>query len=198
MSTAVCDRLTGKNIGNLDDQYLTVLALAARDGDPERVEAFTRAVYMDVLRFVAYLGGAQTAEDLTQETFARMLSSLPRFAGRSSARTWLLSIARRVVVDRFRHAAARPAVADLFDWESAVERTGSRGWIGEEEGVVLADLLARVPAEQRRAFVLTQVAGLPYAEAARMIGCPVGTVRSRVARARRHLIESLHAAERQG
>lgn len=104
------------------DDHLTVLALAAREGAPADVAAFTGAVYTDVRRFIAYLAGAHSAEDLTQETFVRVLRSLPGFAGRSSARTWLLSIARRVVVDRFRSAASRPVVADLADWQATAER----------------------------------------------------------------------------
>lgn len=177
------------------DDHLTVLALAAREGAPADVAAFTGAVYTDVRRFIAYLAGAHSAEDLTQETFVRVLRSLPGFAGRSSARTWLLSIARRVVVDRFRSAASRPVVADLADWQATAERCQPRGLPGREDGVALADLLARVPRERREAFMLTQLMGLPYAEAAAMIGCPIGTVRSRVARARSQLIASLKAAD---
>ncbi|MGW4424843.1 sigma-70 family RNA polymerase sigma factor [Streptosporangium sp. NPDC004631] len=177
------------------DDHLTVLALAAREGAPADVAAFTGAVYTDVRRFIAYLAGAHSAEDLTQETFVRVLRSLPGFAGRSSARTWLLSIARRVVVDRFRSAASRPVVADLADWQATAERCQPRGLPGCEDGVALADLLARVPRERREAFMLTQLMGLPYAEAAAMIGCPIGTVRSRVARARSQLIASLKAAD---
>ena len=51
----------------------------------------------------------------------------------------------------------------------------------------MADLLARLDADRREAFVLTQLLGLPYAEAAEVAGCPVGTIRSRVARARADL-----------
>ncbi len=61
--------------------------------------------------------------------------------------------------------------------------------------MALGDLLDRVPAQRREAFVLTQVVGLSYAEAAEVAGCPVGTVRSRVARAREELIARLRAAE---
>ncbi|MEV4091129.1 sigma-70 family RNA polymerase sigma factor [Streptosporangium saharense] len=173
---------------------MTALALASRTGTPATVEAFVRAVYPDVRRFVTHLAGPQAAEDLTQETFVRVLLALPRFAGRSSARTWLLSIARRVVIDRFRSAARRPLLADLADWQSAAERHQPLGLPGREDGVALADLLSRVPRERREAFVLTQLAGVPYGEAAELIGCPIGTVRSRVARARSQLIASLTAA----
>ncbi|MEV0758377.1 sigma-70 family RNA polymerase sigma factor [Streptosporangium sp. NPDC050280] len=178
------------------DDHLTVLALTARSGAPADVEAFTRAVYAEVRRFVAHLAGSASAEDLTQETFVRVLRSLPHFAGRSSARTWLLSIARRVVVDRFRSASRRPAIADLADWQGVAERRQPVGLPGCEDQVALADLLAQVPRERREAFVLTQIVGMPYAEAALLIGCPIGTVRSRVARARTQLIESLEAADR--
>jgi RNA polymerase sigma-70 factor (ECF subfamily) len=190
-------RALGDDIAGVrsDDEHVTMLALVARNGDPEDVEAFIRAVYTDVRRFVAYLAGAHQAEDLTQETFLRALGSLPRFAGRSSGRTWLLSIARRVVVDRFRSAASRPVVADLADWQSAAENCQPRGLSGAEDVVALTDLLHRIPLERREAFVLTQVLGLPYAEVAELLGCPIGTVRSRVARARSELAESFLAAD---
>ncbi|GIH23640.1 RNA polymerase sigma factor [Acrocarpospora phusangensis] len=177
-----------------DDDRLTGLALTAREGRPADLDAFARAAYPDVRRFLVHLTDRETADDLTQETFLRMLASLPGFAGRSSARTWLLSIARRVVVDRFRAAAARPRIADLPDWQATAERRQRRDVPGPEDWVALADLLAHVPYERREAFVLTQVLGVPYAEAARMLGCPIGTVRSRVARARTQLISFWTAA----
>ncbi|WP_369360779.1 sigma-70 family RNA polymerase sigma factor [Streptomyces sp. cg2] len=179
----------------MDDEQVTALALAARAGDSAAVEAFVRATQRDVWRFVAHLTDAQSADDLAQETFLRALGGLSRFAGRSSARTWLLSIARRVVVDRYRAASARPRKADVADWEASAERCQPHGLPGFEEGVALDELLAGIPDDRREAFVLTQVVGLPYAEAAQVVGCPVGTVRSRVARARDQLITMLRAAE---
>ncbi|MFI5528198.1 sigma-70 family RNA polymerase sigma factor [Kitasatospora sp. NPDC051853] len=181
-----------------DDPTVTAWALAAREGDPAAVERFVRATRMDVWRYVAHLSGEpQAADDLTQETFLRALRSLPRFEARSSARTWLLSIARRTVVDRFRFAAARPRLLDTDDWQGAAERAQSCDLPGFEEGVALSELLAALPAERREAFVLTAVRGLPYEEAARLTGCPIGTVRSRVNRARAALIRQLAEAERQ-
>ncbi|MET8299145.1 sigma-70 family RNA polymerase sigma factor [Streptomyces sp. NPDC006678] len=178
------------------DDTVTELALAARDGDPGTVDRFVRAIHRDVWRYVAYLSAdPQAADDLTQETFLRALGSLHRFEGRSSARTWLLSIARRTVVDNLRHTAARPRVSDLEDWQSAAERTQPRDLPGFEDGIALAELLALIPSERREAFVLTQLLGLPYAEAAAAINCPIGTVRSRVARARTSLVELLREAE---
>ncbi|MGW1106452.1 sigma-70 family RNA polymerase sigma factor [Streptomyces sp. NPDC002540] len=178
------------------DEPVTRLALAARDGSPDAVDRFVRALHRDVWRYVAHLGAdPQAADDLTQETFLRALCSLHRFEGRSSARTWLLSIARRTVVDSLRRAAARPRISDRDDWQTAVERTQPRDLPGFEDGVALADLLAALPAERRESFVLTQLVGLPYVEAAAALGCPVGTVRSRVSRARGALLDLLRDAE---
>ncbi|ANS62448.1 ECF subfamily RNA polymerase sigma factor [Streptomyces lincolnensis] len=178
------------------DESTTAWALAARAGDPAAVERFVRALHPDVVRYVAHLSSdPQAADDLAQDTFLRALGSLHRFEGRSSARTWLLSIARRAVIDSYRYAAARPRLCGADDWSVAVEHAQPNGLPGFDDGVALLDLLDALPDKRREAFVLTQLIGLPYAEAAEASGCPVGTVRSRVARARATLIELLAEAE---
>ena len=172
------------------DASATAWALAARAGDADAVDHFVRALHRDVLRYVSHLcGDPQAVDDLAQDTFLRALGSLHRFEGRSSARAWVLSIARRAVVDGFRHAAVRPRRYDGADWQAAVERAQPRGVPGFEDGIALVDLLGALSDERREAFVLTQMLGLSYAEAAVVSGCPVGTVRSRVARARTALME---------
>ncbi|MFD5812753.1 sigma-70 family RNA polymerase sigma factor [Streptomyces sp. NPDC127038] len=181
------------------DESATAWALAARAGDPAAVERFVRALHRDVVRYVAHLSAdPQAAEDLAQDTFLRALGSLHRFEGRSSARTWLLSIARRAVIDSLRYAAVRPRSAGAADWRTAVERAQPLGLPGFDDGVALRELLDVLPAERREAFVLTQLMGLPYADAAQVSGCPVGTVRSRVARARATLLVLLAEAETGG
>ncbi|MDF6017210.1 sigma-70 family RNA polymerase sigma factor [Streptomyces sp. JH34] len=183
---------TAQPSSSASDVTATRLALAARDGDPVQTDRFVRVLHRDVWRYVAHLSAdTQAADDLTQDVFLRALTGLPGFEGRSSARTWLLAIARRTVADSFRHAAARPRLADRADWQRAAEQAQPCNTPGFEEGVVLAELLSSIPADRREAFVLTQLLGVPYAEAATVIGCPVGTVRSRVARARIALIELL-------
>ncbi|MFF7642824.1 sigma-70 family RNA polymerase sigma factor [Streptomyces canus] len=172
------------------DASATAWALAARAGDTDAVDRFVRALHRDVLRYVSYLcADPQAVDDLAQDTFLRALGSLHRFEGRSSARAWLLSIARRAVIDGFRHASARPRRYDGADWQAAVERAQPQGVPGFDDGIALLDLVAALPAERREAFVLTQMLGLSYEEAAVIGGCPVGTVRSRVARARGELME---------
>ncbi|MEY9490508.1 RNA polymerase sigma-70 factor (ECF subfamily) [Streptomyces calvus] len=185
--------------GRPTDDAATAWALAARGGDADAVDRFVRALHRDVIRYVAHLGAdPQAVDDLTQDTFLRALGSLHRFEGRSSARTWLLAIARRAVADSHRHRAARPRTADVSDWQLSVERAQPRGLPGFDDGIALLDLLDLLPDERREAFVLTQLIGLPYAEAAALGDCPVGTVRSRVARARTTLVALVTEAERTG
>ncbi|TDQ55564.1 sigma-70 family RNA polymerase sigma factor [Actinorugispora endophytica] len=179
----------------MDDARITALALAARDGGSSAVEEFVRATRPHVWRFTAHLTDVQSADDLTQETFVRALRSLAAFAGRAPARSWLLSIARRTVADRYRSAAARPRAAACPDWQTAAEAGLAGGRARFEEEFALTDLLARLPETRRTAFVLTRLQGFSYAEVAELTGVPVGTVRSRVARAREDLIHALRPAE---
>lgn len=164
----------------MDEQLdeVTVLALAARRGDSAAAAAFVRATQADVWRLCAHLGSSATADDLAQDTYARAFASLHRFAGRASARTWLLSIARRVCADAVRSAVRA----------RALRPEPPRVSPDHAESVVLHDLLDALDPERREAFVLTQLVGLSYAEAADVCGCPVGTIRSRVARGRADLV----------
>ncbi|MEO6090028.1 MAG: sigma-70 family RNA polymerase sigma factor [Umezawaea sp.] len=179
-----------------DDAEVTRLALEAREGDRSATEAFVRATQADVWRFVAHLAGdLQLADDLAQETYLRALPSLARFQARSSARTWLLSIARRVVADHIRSVKARPKLNGCDDWQAVAERAQRHAGPGFAEGVVLNEVVASLDPERGAAFLLTQTLGLSYADAAEVCGCPVGTIRSRVARAREDLVELLRADE---
>ncbi|MGY4709958.1 RNA polymerase sigma factor SigC [Mycolicibacterium sp. CBM1] len=180
-------------VGEPDDQ-VTVLALAAGRGDRAALEAFIRATQRDVWRTVAFLGDPGHADDLTQETFLRALGALPRFSGRSSARTWLLSIARRVVVDQIRRNQARPRTGYGIDLDQVLDTRPSAARF--EDIVEIRMLLDGLDADRRHALMLTQVIGLSYAEAAEVCGCPVGTIRSRVARAREELMAAAQRDDR--
>jgi RNA polymerase sigma-70 factor (ECF subfamily) len=162
---------------------VTAAALRARRGDAAAATAFVRATQADVWRLCAHLGSSATADDLTQETYARAFASLHRFLGRSAARTWLLAIARRVCAD-----AVRERVRDR-DRPAPQPRVAA----DHADAVTVAALVASLEDERREAFVLTQLVGLSYAEAAEACDCPVGTIRSRVARARADLVAGLGA-----
>lgn len=175
-----------------DDATVTAWALAAGRGDTEALAAFVRATQADVHRFLVHLSGPADAEDLAQETYLRALRTLPTFAARASARTWLLSVARRVSVDAVRTAVRRPRTQGADDWEGMLDRAAPAR-TGAQEAVLLRALVDELGDERREAFVLTQMLDLSYAEAAQVCGCPVGTIRSRVARAREDLVEALDA-----
>jgi RNA polymerase sigma-70 factor, ECF subfamily len=164
-----------------DFDELTQVALRARRGDAAAAAEFVRATQADVWRLCAHLGSPATADDLTQDTYARAFASLDRFLGRSSARTWLLSIARRVCADEVRSVVRGRSL------QAALGRPAP-GTPDPSEGVTLRALLHALDAARREAFVLTQLVGLSYAEAADVCSCPVGTIRSRVARARADLV----------
>jgi RNA polymerase sigma-70 factor (ECF subfamily) len=170
------------------------LAALAATGDRAAQAELIRLTQADVWRLCVHLADRQVAEDLTQETYLRALPALARFEGRSTLRTWLLSIARRVCADHLRARRRRGLVlvggsSDLTD----LDRDAPADLVG---GTVAAqDVLDRLDPERREAFVLTQLIGLPYAEAAEVVGCPIGTIRSRVARARADLVDALVAAD---
>ena len=167
------------------DDGLDELARRATTGDRVALSDLVRSTQADVWRLCAHLVDRQSADDLTQDVYARAITALPRFRGESSVRLWLLGIARHVCVDEIRRRTRRRRIGVRRDQE--VDRISP-----DESGRVdLDDLLGDLGPDQRAAFVLTQVLGLRYAEAAETLGCPIGTIRSRVARAREHLATAL-------
>jgi RNA polymerase sigma-70 factor (ECF subfamily) len=171
---------------------ITAAALRARRGDRAAATAFVHATQSDVWRLCVNLGSRSNAADLAQETYARAFASLHRFAGRSSARTWLLSIARRVCADE-----VRAAVRERATHASEVQHADQARYAGDHaDAVVLQTMLDTLDPERREAFVLTQLVGLSYAETADVCNCPVGTIRSRVARARADLVSAFGSDHR--
>ena len=166
---------------------LTALLLAAQEGDRLALSTWIRSSQAEVWRLCAQLVSREQADDVTQEVFLRAYRALPAFRGDSSARTWLLSIARRTCADAVRDLRRRRRLAALME-RPVVEPDFARA-------VSVEALLGGLDPERRVAFVLTQVVGLSYAEAAEVCDCPVGTIRSRVARARADLVARLGAAE---
>lgn len=146
--------------------------------DPDAVRQLIEQTQGELRRLLGRLVDPASADDLVQDTYLRALTALPRFRGEASPRTWLFVIARRVAADelraRTRERALLAGVAPLRP--DAASDPG--------DSVVAAELVAALPGARRQAFVLTQLHGLPYADAASVAGVPVGTVRSRVARAR--------------
>jgi RNA polymerase sigma-70 factor, ECF subfamily len=164
------------------DSALDDVARAAACGDAVAFADLVRATQGDVWRACVALVDRDSADDLAQETFLQAHRALSRFDCRSSVRTWLLSIARHVCHDEIRRRTRRRRLATGYVPSVVADHAGE---------VELELVLATLDAERREAFVLTQLIGLSYLEAAQVCGCPVGTIRSRVARARSDLVQAL-------
>ncbi|MEZ5236159.1 MAG: sigma-70 family RNA polymerase sigma factor [Acidimicrobiales bacterium] len=167
------------------------LVEAAREGDPRATQELIRRTQDRVHHLCSCLGSGTDVEDLVQDTYLRALRSLPNFRGSGDSFVpWLLTIARNTCADEVRRRVRRRGLLDrLHAGRERTTDTGYTGWV-ELDGVVAA-----LPPEQREAFVLTQVIGLSYEDAASVCGCPIGTIRSRVARARVAMVSELRAAE---
>ena len=166
------------------DEATRDLVLAA-DGDPSAFDRVVRATERDVRRFLSWWGQpGDDLDDLVQETYLRAFRGLSTFRGDAPARSWLVSIARRATADHVaRGARIKRSAAAVADCPVVVSSS-----IGAAE---LVDVIRSLPQDQLEAFVLVRVMGYSYDEAACIIGCPRGTVQSRVARARLRLVEAL-------
>lgn len=162
--------------------HVTILAMRAKTGDRHALDEFISGTLADVLGVCRYLGKPSDPEDLAQETYTRALGSIHRFRGDGSARAWLLSIARRVCAD----ATRREIRGRRLD-ERLIADLGTTGH-HDEAWVEVDAVLSALDDDRRTAFVLTQLVGLTYEEAAETVGCAIGTIRSRVARARQQLL----------
>ena len=135
------------------------------------------------------LGDRVLAEDVAQEAFLRAWRGLGAFRGDAAFATWLYAIARRAALDEVRRPAVRTVPVEEA-WELADGRA--------DDPVLRGDLdraMQALEPAQREAVLLVGVLGLSYQEAGGMLGCPAGTVASRVFRARVRLAAALSVRE---
>lgn len=169
-----------------------LLTAAAAGAEPAFVELYRRR-RDDVYRFAYALTRSRNgAQDATQEVFLNVLENAGRFdPAKGSVRAWLLGCTRHVVIDRLRSdrrwAQESPEPAAACDAEQRV--------LNEQRLARLHAAIVRLPFEYREALVLCELAELSYAETAAVLDCPVGTVRSRLHRARALLAAAVRAAE---
>ena len=172
----------------MDD--LTRLALAAGGGDRHALASFVRASQGEVWRLCAHLVDRQSADDLTQEVYLRAVPALAKFRGDSSARTWLLTIARRTCADSVRRLVRQRRLAERLRLTTTDDELFAADGAGAS-GSDFDDLIAGLDPDRRAAFVMTQLLGMSYGDVAEVCAVPVGTIRSRVSRARSELLEAL-------
>lgn len=135
---------------------------------------------------VALLRDRTAADDLVQDCLERAISHWHRRRGEGEPRAWLFAILHNLAMTRLRRRASRPGMVPLEDaGEDALAHPPA-----QEDGLHVGDVraaLARLPEAQRTVLLLVAVEDLSYAEAARVLAIPVGTVMSRLSRARERL-----------
>ena len=157
--------------------------------------------YADALHNLArYLTrNAADAEDLVQETYARALRGAAQFTPGTNLKAWLFRILRNTFVSLYRRQRTDPTVGGLDPVDPGATGSDETGWFrGDIEldrlrGVVAEEIEAALMSltEDARAVVLLDLEGLTEGEVADVLGCAVGTVKSRLARARAALRERL-------
>ncbi len=176
----------------------------AQKGD---LEAFNRLVlaYQDVIYTHAFrmLGDESAADDAAQETFIAAYKAICTFRG-GSFRAWLFRIATNQCYDELRRRQRRPTTP-LEPFTADDEGVESPKWMGDDsnspedalEQEALKEALQKclngLPREFRSVVLLIDVQGLDYAEASQALGVPIGTIKSRLARARLRMQHCLQA-----
>jgi RNA polymerase sigma-70 factor (ECF subfamily) len=154
----------------------------AREGDAAAFEDLVRTYQVDVWRFATrFTHDRVLAEDVAQETFLRAFRFLRTYRGESRFTTWLLRIARNCAIDAMRR---NTAVADHDPADTPVAAVA-------EHRTEIDAALAALGSRHREPFLLIEVFGLSYEEASEVLGVRVGTLKSRMHRARQAMIRAL-------
>jgi RNA polymerase sigma-70 factor (ECF subfamily) len=150
----------------------------------------------------------EDARDLVQETYLRAFRTFSSFQEGTNCKAWLFTILFSIFINKYRKQQREPGTVSIEEMEDVFHRTlADSNWetnfaalSGHEwQGTEVQQALARLPEDFRSAVLLVDVEGFTYEEAAAGLNCPVGTLRSRLFRARRALFIALHEyAEKSG
>lgn len=178
------------------DDRAVVARVRAGDAEAyaELVDRYGDRLYSMLLHLAG--GDAEQAGEFVQEAFVRAYERLDRFAGDSSFYTWLYRLARNRAIDLL--AKKRPTAVERPGLEAAADGAGSCSGAGPQRALERAELrdqvhagLARLPVEQREIILLRDFDGHDYAAIAGLLDLTVGTVKSRLNRARAALRDEL-------
>ena len=140
-------------------------------------------------------GSDQAAHDVVQDVWIRVLRGIARLRDGARLRAWLFGITRRTLMDRLRAQYAEPAGDEVDPDTLATEGLDAADDAGRDEASLLAEL-ARLPVVEREVLTLFYLREFSLAEVAALLEIPVGTVKSRLHRARRMLRRDVASADR--
>lgn len=191
-----------RHLRHLDDRSDEELVTAARRGDAAAMEALLQRHFDRVHAVCRRIAGAsRDADDAAQEAMIRIVRSLDRFDGRSAFGTWAYRIATNTALDELRKRTRRPhlrVMADDAPSAEPVDPLADRTVEAVEDRLEIDAALAALPEEFRVPVVMRDVGDLDYSEIADALGIPIGTVKSRIARGRRLLVDRLGNREPTG
>jgi RNA polymerase sigma-70 factor (ECF subfamily) len=171
------------------------LVAAAQAGDRRALDALLRRHYDRVHAICRRIAGSsRDADDAAQETMISIVRGLDRFDSRSAFATWIYRIATNAAVDELRKRNRRPPLPARDEAGHAaevVDPLSARRIDAVADRLALDAALAALPEDFKAAVVLRDVGDLDYGEIAEVLGVPVGTVKSRIARGRARLAEQL-------
>jgi len=176
-----------------DDQRLAALAARGdQDAFAQLVERYAGMVYSLALQRV---GAHHDAEDIAQTVFFKAWKALPGYRGEAALSTWLYRLTANASTDFLRQAGRRESPLSLDDPDLPQTPdpapTPAEAAQATERHQALAEALDALPEAARSILLLRELRGLSYEEIAAVLDLPIGTVRSRLARARRALANSL-------
>jgi RNA polymerase sigma-70 factor, ECF subfamily len=160
-------------------------------GDERAATAIVERHATAIARFVSTLGERET-DEVVQDTFVRAFSSFDSFRGESSLRTWLFTIARRLVLDRRRAQRRRPATKPIEDVELASGFTALDSIVAAEAEGQVREAVERLSPTQREVFTLRVGEGLSYKEIAEVVGTTEGAARVHYHNALRTIKDALY------
>jgi RNA polymerase sigma-70 factor (ECF subfamily) len=146
-----------------------------------------------------FCGSRQEAEDLSQDVFLKLYHSLPKYDFEKNFTAWLLTLTKNFLIDEYRKTKWEKSRRDEFDERVLTQPSGGGpedSFVRKETRAIIWEGLNRLSSEMRMAVVLRDLQGRSYEEMAEILGLPLGTVKSRVNRARIALAEVLR--ERKG
>lgn len=179
-----------------------ILVERVQQGDKQAFGLLVTKYQRKLMRLVSrFVRDPAEAEDIVQEAFIKAYRALPNFRGESAFYTWLYRITVNAAKNHLATRRRRPPTTTEFDSEEAEifdeadllrdPNTPERILMSKEIGATVNAAMEALPEDLRNAIVLRELEGLSYEEIANVMDCPIGTVRSRIFRAREAIAEKL-------